>query len=375
MKICIATGIYPPSIGGPATYSKLLFDTLPKHGIDVTVLSFDEVRHLPKIIRHFVYFLKLIKSATGCDIIFAQDPVSVGYPAFWVSKMFRKKFFIRIAGDYAWEQGVNRFGITDSIDEFQSLLVQGRQGWRVRFFKFIQSFVAKNADQVITPSKYFRDLVSGWGVKPDKIRHIYNGIEDFQSENNLASKESLRANLNISQDKTVLISSGRLLPWKGFKELINIFSNLNNENIELYILGDGEQESELKKLISEKGLQEKVFLPGKVNRDIMFKYLQASDVFVLNTSFESFSFAIVEAMQVGLPILSTNVGNIPEVVEDGKHGFLVEPNNEVQIKEKLCNLIDNPDLRQSLGNNAKEQSKLFSIENMINNLKHILNKY
>ncbi len=81
MKILIATGIYPPDIGGPATYSKLLKDELPGRGIDVQVLSFGQVRHLPKIIRHFSYLLKILKLGRGVDVIYAQDPVSVGFPA------------------------------------------------------------------------------------------------------------------------------------------------------------------------------------------------------------------------------------------------------------------------------------------------------
>src|SRR3989344_4474464 len=134
MKIVIATPLYPPDIGGPATYSKLLFDELPKRGVDVTVLSFGEVRALPKIIRHFFYFLKLLKRGRGVDIIFAQDTVSVGFPSLWASKILGKRFFVRVPGDYAWEQATQRYGVTDSVDEFQNK----RYGWRVEFLRKIQ---------------------------------------------------------------------------------------------------------------------------------------------------------------------------------------------------------------------------------------------
>ena len=93
MKILIATGIYPPDIGGPATYSKLLFDELPKRGIKVSVLSFGEVRGYPKIIRHFIFFLKLIIRGSDCGVVLAQDPVSVGLPSLVYCKIFRKRFF------------------------------------------------------------------------------------------------------------------------------------------------------------------------------------------------------------------------------------------------------------------------------------------
>ena len=93
-KILIATGLYPPEVGGPATYSKLLFDTLPKHGFEVTVVSFGEVRRLPKGIRHVFYFFKIIKKGRYTDCIFAQDPVSVGLPAFLAARLLRKRFLL-----------------------------------------------------------------------------------------------------------------------------------------------------------------------------------------------------------------------------------------------------------------------------------------
>src|SRR3989344_4645882 len=120
LKILIATPLYPPDIGGPATYSKLLFDNLSKRSVKIVIFSFGEVRALPKIVRHLVYFFKLLKKARSADIIFAQDTVSVGFPALWVAKILTKKFFVRVPGDYAWEQGVQKHGIVDPIDEFQT---------------------------------------------------------------------------------------------------------------------------------------------------------------------------------------------------------------------------------------------------------------
>ena len=102
MKILIATGLYPPQIGGPATYSKLLKDELPKHGIDTEILPFREVRKWPKIVRHFIYFLKVLQKGRNVDVVFAQDPVSVGLPAMLASKILGKIFLLKIVGDYAW---------------------------------------------------------------------------------------------------------------------------------------------------------------------------------------------------------------------------------------------------------------------------------
>ena len=120
MKILIATGIYPPEIGGPATYSKLLYDTLPSHNIEVEVLPYREVKNVPKIFRHFWYFLKVLRKGRGVDIVYAQDPVSVGLPSAIAALVLRKSFLLKIVGDYAWEQGRQRYGVEGSLDDFVS---------------------------------------------------------------------------------------------------------------------------------------------------------------------------------------------------------------------------------------------------------------
>ena len=118
MKVLITTGIYPPDIGGPAIYSKLLFDELPKRGFEVEVLVFKDVLKWPYIIRHIIYFLKILKKGRKVDIIFAQDPLGSGMPAAFAAKILRKKFILKIVGDRAWETGVQSFGLKIMLDEF-----------------------------------------------------------------------------------------------------------------------------------------------------------------------------------------------------------------------------------------------------------------
>lgn len=363
MKILIATGIYPPDIGGPATYSKLLVDELPKRQIKVSVLSFGEVRHLPKVIRHTVFFFKLIKRSKGCDIIFAQDPVSVGLPSLFVSKILGKKFFIRIAGDYAWEQSIQRFGISDTIDDFQNK----KYTMNVEFLRSVQKFVVGHADTVITPSIYFRDLVSRWNKKQKRVFHIYNGIEFPILDK---SKDIARGRLFISNDTVLVVSSGRLVPWKGFFTLIDVIGDLLRDipNCKLYIIGDGPDRSALKRYIVDKGLGSIVILTGSVSRSEIFSYLIASDVFALNTSFESFSFQIVEAMYAGIPVVSTNIGNIPEIVEDNNSGILVKPNDREALKASILKILDDSDFRKKITMVAKQKSKQFSIDNTLDQL-------
>src|SRR3989338_5487636 len=204
MKIVIATGLYPPEIGGPATYAKLFEERLPKYGIEVSILPFSTVRHLPQIIRHIAYFWKTVRLSRIVDAILVQDTVSTGFPAAVASLLVRKPLILRVPGDYAWEQGIQRFGVRESLDDFQ----ERSYGLRVAVLRAIQRFVARRARRIIAPSKYLASIVNGW-VWKKKADVIYNGIE-------------IPATIDTARRENLIVSSGRLVPWKGFKELVEV---------------------------------------------------------------------------------------------------------------------------------------------------------
>ncbi|MFH1170788.1 MAG: glycosyltransferase family 4 protein [Candidatus Vogelbacteria bacterium] len=351
MKILIATPLYPPDIGGPATYSKLLFDELPKKGVEVLVLSFGEVRTLPKIIRHIIYFFKLLKKAHGVDIIFAQDTASVGFPSLWVSKILAKRFFVRVPGDYTWEQSTQRFGVVDSIDEFQDK----RYGWRVEFLRKIQKITVNGADTVIAPSQYFRQLVSRWVKNPSKVFCIYNGID----------LSAIPEPSSVYEPKTI-ISAGRLVPWKGFSVLIMMMCSL--PGWKLSIAGDGPMRKELENVAIKSGVSDRVFFLGQIPRKELIQKIQNSEVFVLNTSFESFSFQIVEAMAAGTPVITTNIGNLSEIIDNGKSGILITLNDGKALVSSIEHLSSDKIFREKIITEARKKSQQFSIENTLNNL-------
>jgi len=351
MKILIATGIYPQDIGGPATYSKLLYDELPKRGIAVSVISFGRVRKYPKIIRHVAFFFILLKDAFAADIIFAQDTVSVGFPSLCVAKILRKRLFVRVPGDHAWEQSTQRYGVTDSIDDFQNRKYEKR----VEFLRMIQKMTVNGADRVIAPSMYFRNLVSKWAKNPNKVVCIYNGID----------LSDIPESTGVYNSKTI-ISAGRLVSWKGFSALIRVMILL--PEWKLYIAGDGPQRKELEEVIINSHLEDRVFLLGQIPRSELVKKIQDSDVFVLNTSFESFSFQIVEAMASGTPVVATNIGNLAEIIDNEKSGILVIPDDKKAIASNVTRLSSDLVFRSKIISEAKEKAKQFTIENNLNKL-------
>lgn len=357
MKILIATGIYPPDIGGPATYSKLLFDELPKRGIEVEVLSFGEVRKLPKIVRHFAFGFRLMKKARKADLIFAQDTVSVGFPSLVVSKIVKKKFFVRVPGDYAWEQSVQRFGVKESIDDFQ----KKKYGFKVELLRSIQKITVGGAYRAIAPSKYFRDLVKGWVKDPEKVFCIYNGID----------LSTIPKNTGSYAPKTI-ITAGRLVAWKGFGPLISMMKSL--PEWKLSVAGDGPLKKELKELTQKEGVAERVHFLGQIPKKEMIEQVQKSEIFVLNTSFESFSFQVVEAMAAGTPVITTNIGNLAEIVDDEKNGILVAPDDTKKILDSISRISSDPALKASFISEAIKKSENFSIQNTITNLIQLIER-
>lgn len=118
MRILIATGIYPPQIGGPAKYAQKLYEELGRRG-PVALCAWSKLeRVLPWGIRHAVYFVRLLPKALRADVILALDTWSVGFPALVAAKLLRRKLLIRIGGDFVWEGYIERTGDMVRLSEF-----------------------------------------------------------------------------------------------------------------------------------------------------------------------------------------------------------------------------------------------------------------
>lgn len=364
MTILIATSIFPPDSGGPATYSKMLFEELPKRGIKIEVVVLS--KKLPYIIRHIAYFVKLLKMGKQVDIIYAQDPLGAGLPAAFAAKLLRKKLVIRIAGDRAWETGTQKFGVKDLLDEFS---VKNSYGLAISILKRAQFLCANLADKIITPSHYLKKIVSNWGVKPEKINVIYNA---FTVPQITTTKAEARKEFDISG--TVLISVGRLVPWKGFEVLIDIMPDIRKliPDVKFYIIDDGPRKEILKEKIAQLKAEEYVILVGRISHADTLKYLVAGDVFVLNTGYEGMSFLLLETLSVGLPIVTTPNGGNPEVIENNFNGLLTEYNNGEAFKKTILYLLQNTDLRQTLVANGKNSLAQFNLEKLLSEIIAVL---
>ncbi len=354
MKILIATGIFPPEIGGPATYAGLLRDELKKRGDQVIVLPFREVRQYPKLLRHLVYFFKVVSLSSKVDVIFTQDPVSTGVPVVCAAFFTRKRVVMRVAGDYAWEQSTQRYGVTESIDDFQKRVYSGS----IEFLRTLQRFSVRHTDVVVTPSKYFSKLVGGWLGDSREVMTIYNGIDlsiEFKKEAKYPTK--------------TMITAGRMVPWKGFDTLIRDLKDMPEWN--LLIAGDGPDKERLMTLAQDCEVKDRVTFLGQLDRSDLLTRINSSHVFVLLSTFESFSFQIVEAMHVGVPVIAANIGNLSEIIDNGVSGVLLDPTDIELFKKTAARFISDQAYTESISIKAKVRASDFTIANTIDQVRAV----
>ena len=329
MKILIATGLYAPDIGGPATYTKFLERHLPKNGIAYDVASFSTVRKYPKIIRHIVYLFMLLKRGRSADVVYALDTISVGVPALIVSYLLGKTLYLRVPGDYAWEQGQQRFGVTDILDTY---LIKKEKPFPVRVLAWLQYRVALRATKIIVPSDYMSGVVGLWGIEENKIVRIYSALNPIEVA---GTKEGLRTHFGYTG--FVVITAARLTPWKGIDTLIDVVADFRDAGIDmmLEIIGDGTEWKHLEERIQKRNAESYIHLRGTLHKQELAERVKASDVFVLNTSYEGLSHQLIEVMDIGVPIVTTPVGGNIELITDDQEGLLVSYNDTKQIMDAI----------------------------------------
>lgn len=217
--------------------------------------------------------------------------------------------------------------------------------------------------QTIEAQEYFKDKIKC------KTCVIHNPINDsFIIEEFNKGKER----------KKEIVSVGRLTKQKNFDLLIEAFAGLSKEYIDykLIIYGEGELRKKLERKIDDLKLSDRVFLPGITN-DVK-KEIKNSSIFVLSSNYEGMPNALMEAMALGLPVISTDCpcGGPKELIENNVNGILVEVNNKTQLLCAIEKILSNEKIMDELGNQARNISKTHNIERInekwINYIKEII---
>lgn len=234
-----------------------------------------------------------------------------------------------------------------AIDDFW------REGSPVRRYA-IRRFLDR-ADVHVVQSDGLRDVTSGFTSRP--VLSIYNGVrtEELRAPDGYAHSDP-------AEGKVRIIDVGTLGHRKGTFDLIEMAKRLRTElaNLEFVLVGGGEVEH-FRRLVAEAGLSDCVRIPGVVDDAEKTRLLQSSDVFALPSYAEGQPIALLEAMAVGLPIISSTVGSIPEVVKDA-NGRILTPGDLAALEGYLRELAASAALREQIGrHNADEAERKYSV--------------
>lgn len=162
-----------------------------------------------------------------------------------------------------------------------------------------------------------------------------------------------------------LLYVGRLAAAKGFPVLLKSLSVLKEtySDLTLTVIGDGEERSDFEAMTSEMGLSKNVAFLGYQSQTKVRQHLQETDIFVLPSFAEGVPVSLMEAMASGVPVISTRIAGISELVEEGKSGYLLPPGNVEQLSEKISQLYTDPELRKSFGQVGRDRvSKEFNLQ-------------
>jgi len=208
------------------------------------------------------------------------------------------------------------------------------------------------------------------------IRVIYNGIDpDLFKPASTEEKVLKKKQLGLNKNDFVLGNVGRMDYWKNQRILIEILPDLKkiSPQINLILVGGGEEEGNLKKLAIKKGVKNDVTFLGQ--RSEVNQILKAFDIFIFPSLTEGLPLVIIEAMATGLPVVASYVGGIPELIIHGKNGFLVSPTSKKGIKNTIIKLLQNQKLRQNVGKTGREifESR-FSLPQMVKNYLKVYNE-
>ncbi|OGY50287.1 MAG: hypothetical protein A3J65_04630 [Candidatus Buchananbacteria bacterium RIFCSPHIGHO2_02_FULL_45_11b] len=381
-KILIATGIYPPDIGGPATILRALAASLRNQGLAVKVITYadqadkaDDVYRILRqghpLLRQAKYFWRLFGLANWADAIYATDLYSVGYFAYWLKKILGKKYVIRFAGDSAWELAAAKGWTKDYIIDFQDK----KYDKKIEKLKNRRKKILAEADKVIAVSRFMALVAKKIGVPENKIEVIYNSV-DFAGGLAFDSAKVEAIKNQFGGAKKIIMTACRLAPWKGVDGIIKILPDLIKlaGPVSFLVLGDGRQEADLKKLAKDLAVGGRVFFLGKIKREEIMNYYKAADLFILNSQYEGLSHTLLEAMSAQAPIIASAIGGNPELISDGEQGLLVGYNNRKELLAAAGRILMDNNLAASLARQAKIKSGEFSWEKTAAQTAFVLNQ-
>ena len=373
MRVLITAGIFPPDIGGPATFVPKIanyFQDELNYEIEILTLSDrknlninDDFsvkrinRSLPIIYRWLKTIFTIYKLGGNKDLIFVNG---LGTETTIANIFLKKKIIRKIVGDPVWERAYNKSKISENFDDFQVR----NYGLSISLQKKVRNFSIKKSDIVITPSQHLKDFIINLGFK-NKIKRINNGVN--------IPKENGKIFTNDQINITIV---SRLVTHKNIEKIIGAISDLNNPLIKLNIIGDGPEQNQLHSISLGSDNKENIIFHGKLNRDDINNILLNSDIYIQASNYEGLPHSLLEAMSYGIPVLCTPVGECKEILGNEDRGYILDlPVSKNNIKSKISEIIGEKNIANKKGERGKDFiNEKYNLTNSFNLYKNLFTR-
>ncbi len=363
MKIVQVVAYYPPHLGGMENVAREISERLAKKGHQVEVFTSDigckkgKLRSTKNLKIHYLkswefahsaiipsLFFKLLKISKDSVIHVHVAQIMIPEIVYLVSKIKSIPYIAHIHADVG---------------------PSGKMGFLLPLYKNIfLKIVLKNATKIVVPSKDYVDLISRkYSVSDTKIYQVPNGVD-----RNPIKIPSAKLHTPIR-----LLYVGRFTKEKNIPLLIRslqILLETRHLNIELHLVGEGEELKNIKRYIKSLNLENRVLLHGVLQGNKLIEKYKNSDIFVLTSSSESFGLVLLEAMASGLPIVSSNIPGVRNIINNGETGLLVTLTPE-NISSAIENIISDSKLREKLIEKGLDEVKKYNWNKIISKFEWI----
>lgn len=361
MRVVIATGIFPPDVGGPATHTSHLAVALRGRGHEVTVLSLADggrtisssglvryPRRWPWPVRTAAVAGWLLRHRSSYDVIYANG---LDLPAVACGRVAGRPVVLKVVGDHAWERG-RRLGLTDaSFDGFQD---ERPASLRLRAMRGVRAWTARHATAVVAPSEHMARTVSAWTGGRRAVQVIPNGARAVA----VAAPPDPAA--PPGSDELRLVYLGRLVENKRVDLLLDAVAA--TPGVTLTVAGDGPERARL-----EARAGERVRFTGALAHSTAMEELAASHALVNASPHEGLPHVAIEALVHGVPVLCAPGGGTAEVVQDGRNGLLVE-----RFEDAIARVRDDRALLERLAAGARETGQAWSFDRCADQVERLL---
>lgn len=338
MRWLIVTPIYPPDIGGPATYVPALAVRLAKDH-QVTVVTWAKKSSRSEKQQGVSVFrvgiaggtvgrqAKLLQTvwlqAKGADLIYAQGALVVGLISWLVAKLRSKPLLIKFVGDEIWETEFNAGRTTLGLEEFYA---QKRQlTWRLRFMIGLQRWVLPRANKVIVPSQYLANfLYQTFQVPTRKVAVIANAVEYKKIDSPRQNKQ--------------LLVVGRLVKTKQIDMVIRAMREKGMKGYRLLIAGDGPERMTLEEMIVELKLEKRVFLLGRLAGTEVVRQMATAAAVINLSRYEGQSHTAIQALLTQTPLVVSDLLANRELL--GGKAIYFSGRSEVKLAKAIIAAIE-----------------------------------